>query len=364
MRIGIDGYYLIKQRGMGRYLQELLYSLGSYSEDEFEFFVIVPETVHEHAYILPGRINYIRIPNASFPIWEQWKLPRQFQRLNLELAHFPYNTSSLAFGDNRTKRVITIHDLIFMDVAQGRGASWYQNIGNKYRKALVGRLKPNSQTIVTDSHRSADEIHRQLGLASDVVYIPAQYALREFSDKESPTSSVPLRYFLHVGGTSPHKNTERCIKAYLAVRPKDTALVVLGMGRDSALALRYESDQIIFPGWVSEKEMLGYYHHAEAVLFPSLIEGYGMPIVEAFSLGAPVITSNLDPMKEIAGGAAYLVDPYSPESIGEAISTLFSDETLRAKLRRAGYERLSTINSEVMAIQMMAVYRKALNPDE
>lgn len=360
MRIGIDGYYLIKKRGMGRYVQELLYSLGSYSDNEFEFFVIVPETVTEDAYILPGRINYVRIPNASFPIWEQWRLPRQFQRLNLDIVHFPYNTSSLAFGDSRTKRVVTIHDLIFMDAAQGRGASWYQNFGNKYRKALVGRLNPDGQIIVTDSHRSAEEIHRQLGLTSEVVYIPAQYALRELYDKEDPPSPVAFKYFLHVGGTSPHKNTDRCIKAYLAVRPKDTALVVLGMGRDSALALCYESDQIIFPGWVSEKEMLGYYHHAEAVLFPSLVEGYGMPIVEAFSLGAPVITSNLDPMKEIAGGAAYLVDPYSPESIGEAISTLYSDETVRAKLRQAGYERLSTINSEVMANQMIAVYRKAL----
>lgn len=361
MRIGIDGYYLVKQRGMGRYVQELLYSLGSYTEGEFEFFVIVPESVPEYAYILPEIINYVRIPNASFPIWEQWQLPRQFQRLNLDIVHFPYNTSSLAFGDSRTKRVITIHDLIFMDEAQGRGASWYQNFGNKYRKALVGRLKPDDQIIVTDSHRSADEIRRQLGLACEVVYIPAQYALRGFpADKEHPTSSVPLRYFLHVGGTSPHKNTDRCINAYLAVRPKDTALVVLGMGRDSALALRYESEQIIFPGWVSEKEMLSFYHHAEAVLFPSLIEGYGMPIVEAFSLGTPVITSNLDPMKEIAGGAAYLVDPYSQESIGEGISTLYSDETLRTKFRQAGYERLSTINSEVMAIQMISVYRKAL----
>lgn len=360
MRVGIDGYYLLKPRGMGRYVQELLYSLGRFAAPDCEFLVVVPRSVPSSQYVFPERIRYMVAHDAPFPIWEQFILPREMARLSLEIAHFPYNTRPLLFSACGTNCVVTIHDLIYLDETQGKGGSWYQNLGNRYRKAVVSRYAARKQFIVTDSRNSARDIQNLLGLTSEVVYIPTEYSIREFSEPNKPPApSISSDYFLHVGGTSPHKNTERCIQAFLSVRPDNTLLVVLGLGSDSSLALKYGSDHVLFPGWVSERDMAGYYYHARAVLFPSLTEGYGLPIVEAFNFGIPVITSDIDPMREIAGGAALLVDPYSIESIGNAIYQIQQDISLRENLKHDAATRLLEINGKAMADKMLAIYTAA-----
>lgn len=359
MRIVIDGYYINKPRGMGRYLQELLYSLGRFANPEFQFQVLVPYGISQEGYILPDRIEYIRLNNAPFPVWEQWRLPKEIKRLGPDVAHFPYNTKPFAFHNKGTAHVVTIHDLIYMNGVLGRGGSWYQKLGNIYRKTLVSRFTHGMQQIVTDSEQSAKEIQEQLGLPSEVVYIPTEYGYGEKVEKARQLSS-PLkgRYFLHVGGLSPHKNTERCIQAFLSGSLDGAVLVVVGMPINADMAIRFAGKRVFFPGWLTDEEMVRYYVHAYALLFPSLVEGYGLPIVEAFSVGVPVITSDLAPMSELAGDAALLIDPYSEMSITKAIEKISHDNALRARLIERGQMRLVYINGRNMAQAMMDVYRK------
>jgi glycosyltransferase involved in cell wall biosynthesis len=163
----------------------------------------------------------------------------------------------------------------------------------------------------------------------------------------------------HIGAISPHKNTARCIEAFLESGLNSFDLVVSGMGRDSSLAEKYGNERIVFTGWIGDEVMASYYRHAAAVVFPSLQEGYGLPIVEAFGFGVPVITSNLDPMREIAGDAALLVDPYSIEDISAAMRRLTSKDNLRQLLIEKGQQRCTEISSKMMAQYMYDVYKSS-----
>lgn len=360
IKVVLDGYFLAKPRGMGRYVQELLYALGRYADNDFQFFAIVPKELPDKYHVMPERIEYLRVAGAPFPLWEQWRLPREINRIRPNVAHFPYNTSPLAFHHERTGRVVTIHDLLYMDGGKELGGSLYQKFGNRYRKMVVGAYKSHAQHVVTDSYRSAEEIQTRLGLSSDVVYIPTEYGYGECAQRAKLTTS-PLtpRYFLHVGGLSPHKNTERCIKAFLSLEINNSALVVTGLPNDCDLAKKYQNERVIFPGWLSDDAMARYYVHAQALLFPSLAEGYGLPIIEAFTVGIPVITSNLTPMSELANGAALLVNPYSEAELAQAMSDIANNEELRKRLIAQGEKQLYTINGKNMAATMSGIYRKA-----
>lgn len=357
MLVGIDGYYLVKPRGMGRYVQELLYALGRYAESSFEFVVVVPDSVPENNYVMPDRIKYVVAKHAPFPLWEQYILSRELTKLQVDVAHFPYNTMPLFYNGSKSKKVVTVHDLIFMNDIHGKGGTWYQNFGNKYRQFIVSKYRPEAQIIVTDSQRSLEDIKSKLCLPSSIVYIATEYGIRSLGEKKERTSPTGnTKYMLHVGGTSPHKNTERCIQAFLQATIGDMQLVVLGLGNDSAIAQKYSSDKVYFPGWVSDTEMAGYFSNSSALLFPSIIEGYGLPIIEAFNLGVPVITSDLDPMREIAGGGALLVDPYSIQSMTNAICQILEDYSTVQRLRLAATQRLLEINGKNMAEKMLSIY--------
>lgn len=362
MKILIDGFYLDKPRGMGRYLQELLFSLGSFAPSDYQIDVLIPSGLDASLLVLPGRLNYIQKRRLPFPLWEQVMLPLAIAGKSYDSVHFPYNTMPVLlnlplvrsfFG---ARRIVTVHDLMFMN---SLGGSFYQGWGNRYRKYSVQLMSGYRTQLVTVSMDSGARIEAALGSPATVIYTPVERTCPVgFAGIESIEKwTLRQRFFLHIGGVSPHKNSARCIEAFLASKLTDINLVVLGLPADSALAARYQNERsVVFPGWVTDAEIRSFLGHTEAVLFPSLMEGYGLPIVEAFAAGKPLLTSNVPPMSELAADAALLVDPTSDEQLINGIKRLASDTEGNHELIRRGKLRMLEITSFKMSEKLLAVY--------
>lgn len=157
---------------------------------------------------------------------------------------------------------------------------------------------------------------------------------------------LPQRYLLFVGNSNPRKNLARMIRAFDRAAEsagRDFHLVIAGgqgwkFSEDDALREIRHKDQIHFIGFVEDEDMLALYSAAELFLFPTLYEGFGIPVIEAQLCGTPVLTSNCSSLPEVAGDAAVYVDPYSEESICEGLLRLLGDPQLAGELRKKGFE--------------------------
>lgn len=351
-KILIDGFWCSKPRGLGKYIRTLLRSLIEGSNDgSLLIYLAIPKNCEPPEFLEGSPIHILRGPNFPYPIWEQIVIPRFCRAEGIDVLHSPCNTYPLyCFG---VRQVVTLHDLIFM---QQLGENWYQRLGNMYRYMLAKLMRFKKKLdVLTVSSASGRVIEEKIAIGSKVVYTPIE------SSKPIDSLRISVEsHLLHIGGITPHKNTRKVIDAYRA-SGVGLRLIVLGVPKESELALSYlgHSD-VIFPGWISDDEVSKFLENAQFLIFPSLAEGFGLPIIEAFAARTPVITSNLDPMREISGGAALLIDPRSTHELRTAISELASDPARRDSLRRLGDLRLNQFSRGTFAAEMRKFYLKSV----
>jgi alpha-1,3-rhamnosyl/mannosyltransferase len=157
----------------------------------------------------------------------------------------------------------------------------------------------------------------------------------------------------------PHKNLERL---FLAMRDVDATLVVLGYPSafDDDLRAAADGARVTFSDWVSDEDLEGLYQLATCLAFPSLAEGFGLPVLEAMQRGLPVACSNATSLPEVAGDAALLFDPYDVEAMASAIGRLVGDPALRQELAAKGHEQAARFSWEKTAAGTVESYRRAL----
>lgn len=188
---------------------------------------------------------------------------------------------------------------------------------------------------------------------------------REFRDKDSNDLKP---YIVYVGNVKPHKNLISLVKAFEKVKNEiPHNLVIIGKKEGFITGdqevIKYAEklqDRIKFTGFVDNETLQGYIANAQALVFPSLYEGFGLPPLEAMACGCPVIVSNVASLPEVCGDAALYVDPYSPEDIAEKIKLLLSDDKLREELRRKGLERATMFSWEKCAQETIKVIEEVL----
>ncbi|WP_290869908.1 glycosyltransferase family 1 protein [Aquabacterium sp.] len=354
-QVYISAAWVDKPRGIGTYVRELIQAL-----DEAEMvasgnlFVtcVVPANAKFPETKKWKNIEFIRVTEAPYPIWENVVMPFLAKRGGAHLVHYPGNTVPLI--RSKAKVVATVHDLIFMDDL-GKGV--YQNFGNIYRRLMISRVKSTASEILTVSYESARLIRARICRSASVAYITSP-----FSPKTNCSSWAERRYgpVLHVGGIAPHKNTRAVVSAYEKL-DLPNSLIVLGVPSDSSMAKELGGRKVKFPGWISAVDLDALYSAASVLLFPSLKEGFGLPILEAFAYGVPVITSDLNPMKEVAGGGAILVNPIFVEDIASALSRVLSDEATWENCVKNGIERSKDFSRANMGRRVIAAYISALN---
>jgi glycosyltransferase involved in cell wall biosynthesis len=177
---------------------------------------------------------------------------------------------------------------------------------------------------------------------------------------------LPDRFILFVGTQEPRKNLERLIEAFARIPQGEAKLVLVGgkgwlyddlFAKIEALSLR---DAVVFPGYVGSEELPLWYNAATAFAYPSLYEGFGMPVTEALACGTPVVTSTSSSLPEAAGGAALLVDPEDVEAIATGLTRILDDDTLREALTERGLAHARTFDWSRTARETVRVYRRAL----
>jgi glycosyltransferase involved in cell wall biosynthesis len=231
--------------------------------------------------------------------------------------------------------VFCIHDLIHL-----RFAAESTPARRAYYRLVVRPAAQRAFRVLTGSVHARREILEWSGLAEDRVEIVG-YGVAAAFRPDGPRHQPGYPYFLHVGRRAAHKNVERLIAAHAASR----------CGRELRL---------LFTGDLDEEQLAAHYRGAVALAFPSLYEGFGLPIVEAMACGTPVLTSNATAIPEAAGeGNALVVDPLSLESIAAGLDRLAEDAALRAELRQRGLVRATAFSWDRVAEKVGAVLREA-----
>jgi glycosyltransferase involved in cell wall biosynthesis len=280
------------------------------------------------------------------------------------------------------KNIYTFHDLVPLRLP-------FATLDNKRRYyKLVKLLASKADHIVTVSETSRKDIINLLGVPDDKitntyqsVEIPEKYAGKsddQVKREVEGTVNVSYKnYMLFFGAIEPKKNVGRLIEAYLASKV-DTPLLIVGkfvwkteqefkLLNDDATSyleqlgsLTYRRRRIIQMDYAPFPLLVSLIKGAKAVLFPSLYEGFGLPVLEAMKLGTPVLTSTEGSTPEVAGDAALLIDPYDTRAIADGISALDTEEDLRASLSAKGLQRADLFTPEAHARRLAAVYGRVL----
>ncbi len=219
------------------------------------------------------------------------------------------------------------------------------------------RFRHYCAAIITVSSYAKGEIQKYLGLDGEKMF-PIHHGVDLKTFKPNNENNSHQTYFLHVSQYQPAKNVDRIIEAYARLPRNKPQLVAVVSGYSKRESLPSGVKLIRTP--VSQKELVSLYQKATAFVFPSLHEGFGMPILEAMACGCPVITSNVTACPEIAGDAALLVNPRSVDEIAEAMKLLLEDEHLRQELREKGLARAQQFTWRKSAEKHLEVFEKVL----
>lgn len=233
------------------------------------------------------------------------------------------------------RSIITIHDLNHIDV--NHNSSFLKKI---YYEFVMKRACQKSFKILTVSDFSKKRICEWAGISDSKVLVVGNGVSEEFLNKENDIDSVDGEYILVVSNRKKHKNESKILSAFdLANIPSSVKLIFTGIpdeNLEKEIKSKNLQGRVIFKGRVGNNELASLYKNSLFLLFPSLYEGFGLPVIEAMSCGTAVITSTTTSLPEVAGDAAILVDPENTEAIALAINRLYSDPDLKKELIKKG----------------------------
>src|SRR5262245_7737741 len=357
MKIAFDGTVLHgRKSGVGYYCEELLKAMLTVDHHD-QFFVFSHQPLKLDLPATNGNLkftNSFRFPIRAFYLHAL--LPHILNTVQPDLCHY---TNFLAPITDDRPYVVTIHD---MGLEVLRDA--HPLAKRLYTKRLIPRAARRAKLIITNSEFSKWEIVKYLGIPETAIRVTPLAASAQFV----PTSAAPPSdpYFLYVGNIEPRKNLERLIEAFARFSRKDYKLVVVGnrwyhagAAEEKARSLGLNG-RVKFMGYIPRADLPGLFSRATAFVYPSLLEGFGLPVVEAMACGTPVITSNNSSMREIAHGAAVLVDPRSVREITDALGRVAEDEGFRRLLSSSGLKRAAEFSWENTARLTLDAYREVV----
>jgi glycosyltransferase involved in cell wall biosynthesis len=367
--LGVDSrdIFANKPRGVGKALTELFRHLLPLIPDwDVTMYTNRNGTVELPP---PAHIKEIDIWGDRFDAWERIRLPIAALNSRLDLLHCPSQTAP---SFTPCPLVLTVHDVIPLRMDDG----WSAPEVGRFRRALA-RSAENAKRIITVSEFTKRDLLSIFNIQEnkvDVVYwgVDGKIGQAASQDLEILCSTQKIRdpFFVAFGGDAPRKNVPRIIEAlnfFVREVSGDVQLLLLGVpprarAKFAAIAEnRAVSHNMIQIGYVPDSVVTALVARAEAVVYPSLYEGFGLPILEAMAVGCPVITSSVTSMPEIAGDAAILVDPQDTRAISKAMQECYLNDSVKQSLRARGFRRIKDFTWEQTASATLASYFKALN---
>lgn len=368
MRIGIDARFVGPDgAGLGRYIERLLTHLERLDHRN-DYVVFVRSICPWHP--TNPRWKTVIADIRWYTLAEQLKMPGIFRRAKLDLLHLPHFNFPILYTG---KFVLTVHDLILSDFPTER-TSTLEPIVFKlklaaYRLSLTQAIR-RAKHIMTVSRWSRERVTAMYPLATgklSVTYEAADPLPPPSGETEIRARGIQAPYLLYVGNAYPHKNLERLLLATKQAIANGEKFQLVIVGKDDffsrrlkAFAAEHDCHQAIFYGYAPDAEYHQLLKQATAYFFPSLSEGFGLPGLEAMTVGTPVFAARASCLPEIYGPAAHYFDPQSNEDIIRAVTVALHDPDERQRLITAGAERVRGYSWERMAQQTLSVYDTAL----
>jgi glycosyltransferase involved in cell wall biosynthesis len=369
-RIGIDARKLA-DFGIGSYIRNLIEAIARRPESQrYRFRVYAPEAESAALPPLPEHFEVVAEESPGYSIAELTGFAWRLWRDRLDLFHAThYVIPPLA----RARAVVTIHDIIHVLYPQflpNRGALLYARV-------MIRRALRRADRIITVSYNSKRDLVDYFGIPPSRVEVIYNGVAGRFRpdvppaerDRVAERYALPRPYLLFLGGEKPHKNVRNVLRAFAEARRERAlphSLVLAGpmpknRSRVEALIAALDlGDRVVRTGVVPEEDLPGLFAGADAFLYPTLYEGFGLPVAEAMACGIPVLTSSTSALQEIAGGYAYLVDPMDVDAIARGIGDLATDAARRAEFGDLGRRRAADFSWDRAAEATLRVYAEAL----
>jgi len=384
MRIGIDATALPSRPvGAGNYIIQLIRAiagstmineplLDSSQPNGLEFVIFVQrsrlellnveETPNLHLIVLPDISPSMRL------LWEQISFPKLAINQHLDLLHSLHYTMPLAYPG---RTVVTFHDMTFFLFPH------HHTLPKRYFfRFFIRASSRQAVALIADSESTRQDAIRLVGVSPGKIFTVQLGVTQEFRPMRDNTIlqqarqkyHLPEHYLLYVGMIEPRKNLPTLLQAYAAVADQmpDHRLVVVGpkgwmveniLQQAGQLNI---SDKVYFTGYVEQVDLPLIYNMADVFIYPSVYEGFGLPVLEAMACGTPVITSNVSSMPEIIGDAGVLVTPNDSQALARSLLELINDPMERQRLSIRGLERAAAFTWKRTAEKTIAVYRHIL----
>lgn len=373
MKICIDGR-LINESGIGRYIRNLLKNIASLDKQNKYYILLKKNDLTKYSW--GGNFENIEADFGWYSATEQLKLPGILKKINADLVHFPHFNVPLFF---KGKFIVTIHDLIHQHFIMKRATTLdpitykIKQIG--YNKVFSHAVK-KSQKIIVPSEFIKFQLSEEWKVPTTKIAVTHEGVdekILAIKNKQSKNLQLKILekirvqrpYIFYIGNAHPHKNIEGLIKAFRIIKSQDNALaknlnLVLAGGDHyfwKKIKSEFTDPSIIYPGYVTDDSLVTLFSHAEAFVMPSFEEGFGIPVLESFATGCPVICSNIGALKEVGGNGAHYFDPKSPEDIAKKIMEVLTQESLKKKLIQNGEKRLKDFSWKKLAEETLRIYR-------
>jgi glycosyltransferase involved in cell wall biosynthesis len=374
MNIGFEAKrFFTNNTGLGNYSRFVIRALSSHFSDNNYYLYTPRNPLHkENADILSSSNIKVITPGKWYKffratsIWRTWGISREPSIHDVNVFHglsqeLPLNLPK------RIRKIITVHDLIFF-----RYPEFYKSVDVAIYKKKLRLGCENADKIIAISEQTKSDLQEFLRIDPSRIEIVYQGSHPNFRRKlnegqiEEVTRKfdLPQNYILSVGTIEKRKNLLVLIRA-LALIPKEARmpLVILGRPTDyihEVLATAKQLnvfDSILFPKNVSFGEFPAIYQKARLFVYPSLFEGFGIPLIEAIESRVPVITSAGSCFSEAAGPSSIFIDPQDPEALAAAIGKVLSDKSLASAMVSASYEYIQRFEPQVIGKKIMDIYR-------
>ena len=377
MRIGIEAQRLFRphKHGMDIVVRELISNLQEIDKEN-EYFIFVKPDKDSSAISSTANFKVVEISGGPYPWWEQFKLPRIAKSYNCDLLHCTSNTAPYS---KTIPLITTLHDIIYMEGSflelLTNEASLYQKLGNLYRRIIVSKVVKNSKRLITVSNFEKENITNFFKLKTEKIQAIYNCVNRTFTTninkdhiiRVKSKYKLPENYLLHIANKDPRKNTKKVLLAFnefLKTTTTNHKLLILGCKEADLKAILNDINimdlykHIVLTGYVSDEDLPVIYYLSQLFLFPSLREGFGIPIIEAMACGVPVITSNTSSMPEVSGDAAHIINPNKTKDISNGMIKILSDDRYKNELIRKGLYRSQQFSWNKMASQVLEEYKK------
>jgi glycosyltransferase involved in cell wall biosynthesis len=374
MKIAVNTRLLLRGKldGIGWFTHEIMKRIVL-SHPEHEFHFLFDRPFSDEFIFAPNVQGHVVGPQARHPwlfrVWYNWMVPRKLKQLGVDVFISPDMMLSLRAT---CKQIVVLHDLNFEHYPEDLPSHI-----SRYLRSQTPLFAQRAASIITVSEYSKRDIQQQYGTPAskiEVVYNAPQDCYRVIDAglkqrvMDEYTQGKP--YFVFISSIHPRKNLQRLLLAYDAFRSQtgsDVKLVAVGRRfwknevlDETLRAMKYRED-VIFTGHLERDSLRDVLAAARALVYVSYFEGFGVPIVEAFRSGVPVITSNVTSMPEVAGDAALLVNPFSIEDMSAAMDRIFCDEDLRASLIQRGISRASLFNWDESASRFWKIIERTVS---